>query len=63
MNLFNRNGRILKVRLGYNANSSSIAAMVSLFLWGAGAAVIVVNLVAAAIFQKQAGSKTGQDGQ
>lgn len=60
MNLFNRKGKILKVRLGYNANSSSIAAVVTFFLWGAAAAAVAVNLVAAAIFQKKANPRDGK---
>ncbi len=44
--------RILRVRLGFNANSSSLAAFVTYFLWGSTAAVLIVNMVSAAIFAK-----------
>ena len=37
--------RILRVRLGFNANSSSLAAFVTYFLWGSTAAVLIVNMV------------------
>ena len=49
----NPKGKVLKVRLGYNANSSSLASIVSLLLFGSGAAVAVVSLVAAALFSKR----------
>ena len=45
-------GRILKVRLGYNANSSSLAAAVSLLLLGSAAAVMAIQLVGAAMFSR-----------
>lgn len=44
--------RILRVRMGFNANSSSLAAFVTYFLWGSTAVVLLTNLVAAAIFAK-----------
>ena len=47
--------RILRVRLGFNANSSSLAAFVTYFLWGSTAAVLIVNMVSAAIFAKDHG--------
>ncbi len=56
-----RNGKILKVRMGYNANSSSIAAVVTYFLWGAAASVIVINMFAAVIFSKNTKPDTGKE--
>ncbi len=56
MHLFSR-GRILKVKLGYNANSSSLAAFVTYFLWGSAAAVIVINMITAVLFSKKDNAK------
>ncbi|MGE5549048.1 MAG: hypothetical protein ACM3ZC_00760 [Bacteroidota bacterium] len=49
-----RKGRVLKARLGYNANSSSLAAFVTYFLWGSAAVVLLVNTIAAAAFSGKA---------
>jgi hypothetical protein len=49
-----RKGRVLKVRLGYNANSSSLASVVNLLLFGSGVAVAVISTVAAALFSGKA---------
>lgn len=56
-----RPGKILKVRMGYNANSSSIAAVVTYFLWGAAASVIVINMFAAVIFSKDTKKNVPQE--
>lgn len=56
-----RKGKILKVRLGYNANSSSLATIVTVFMWGATAAVIVVNMVAAVLFSKTPKKKASEE--
>jgi len=45
-----RKGKILKVKLGYNANSSSIAAIVSVFIWTSVACSAMVNMVSAVIY-------------
>jgi hypothetical protein len=50
-------GKVLKVRLGYNANSSSLSAIVSLLLLGSAAAVTVVGMVSAVLFSKAAEKK------
>jgi hypothetical protein len=47
-----RKGKVLKVRLGYNANSSSLSAMVSLLLLGSAAAATVLGMISAALFSK-----------
>ena len=54
-----RRGRIIKVRLGYNANSSSLAAYVTYFLWGSAALVLVLNTISAAIFTKRQDQSAG----
>jgi hypothetical protein len=54
-----RKGKILKVRLGYNANSSSLAAVVTMLLFGSGAAVAVLSIVAAALFGRRKRGPTG----
>lgn len=45
-----KKGKILKVRLGYNANSSSISTFVTVFLWGSTAAVTIINTISALAF-------------
>jgi hypothetical protein len=47
-----RRGKILKVRLGYNANSSSLSAIVSLVMLGSAAAATVVGMISAILFTK-----------
>lgn len=47
-----RKGKVLKVRMGYNANSSSISTFVTIFLWGSTAAVTIVNTLSALLFAK-----------
>ncbi|MBI4577514.1 MAG: hypothetical protein HY722_14735 [Planctomycetes bacterium] len=42
-------GRILRVRLGHNPNSSSIGTVVIVFLWSLFTASLVLNTVAAAL--------------
>ena len=54
-----REGRVLKVRLGYNANSSSLAAMVSLLMLGSAAAVTVLGIVSAALFARKPQKRSG----
>jgi hypothetical protein len=48
-----KRGKILKVRLGYNANSSALATQVALLLLGASAVVTVLNVVGAALFSRK----------
>ncbi len=57
ISLFHSKGKILKVRLGYNANSSSIAAFVTYFLWGSAAAVLIINMITAVLVSKKAPPK------
>jgi hypothetical protein len=45
-----RKGKVLKVRLGYNANSSALASAVSALLCGAATATLILSTVAAALF-------------
>jgi hypothetical protein len=52
-------GKVLKVRLGYNANSSSLASAVSLLLCGSAAAVAVLSTVAAALFSQGKDARKG----
>lgn len=47
-----RKGKVLKVRLGYNANSSSLSAVVSLLALGSAAAVTVLGMISAAMISK-----------
>ncbi|MFH1762226.1 MAG: hypothetical protein ABIA63_14095 [bacterium] len=42
-------GKILKVKTGYNPNSSSIGVYVDIFVWGTAAAALVINLIGALI--------------
>jgi hypothetical protein len=50
-------GKILKVRLGYNANSSSIATIVKIFIWSASIASITINMISAALMAKADSNK------
>jgi hypothetical protein len=54
-------GKILKVRLGYNANSSSLSAVVSLLLLGSAAAVTVLGMLSAALVSRPAKEARGGD--
>jgi len=47
-----KKGRILKIRLGYNANSSSISAFVTVFLWTSTAVITLVNTICAVALSK-----------
>jgi hypothetical protein len=53
-------GKVLQVRLGYNANSSSLASAVSLLLCGSAAAVAILSTVAAALFSRRPKGKGAQ---
>ena len=44
-----KRGRILKVRLGFNPNSSSIGLDISVFLWSAVIITTVVNAIMALV--------------
>ena len=52
-------GKVLKAKLGYNANSSSLAAFVTYFLWGSAAVVLLVNTIAAGVFSGSAAAHGG----
>lgn len=56
MAFFSR-GKILKVRMGYNANSSSVAAFVTYLLWGSTAAVIIIAMITAKLASKKQSGK------
>lgn len=47
-----KKGKILKVRLGYNANSSSLSAIVSLVMLGSAAVTAVLGMIGAALFTR-----------
>jgi len=42
-------GKILKIKSGYNPNSSSIGTEISAFLWGSAAFTVLVNLIFAMV--------------
>lgn len=46
-------GRVLRVKLGYNPNSSSVGSVVSILFWGAAASAAAVNLVAALLARRR----------
>jgi hypothetical protein len=60
----NKKGKVLKVRLGYNANSSSLSVIVSLLMLGSAAAATVLGMISATLFtkEKKAGSGGAADG-
>jgi len=44
-----KKGKILKIKLGYNPNSSTVAMIVNYLFWGAAAVGLLVNCVASII--------------
>ena len=44
-----KKGKILKLKLGYNPNSSSVGAYIGIFLWSMLITGIIVNAVASVI--------------
>ena len=56
-----KKGRILKIRLGYNANSSSISTVVKVLILGASSAVIIINMISAAVFSRSADKRGIKD--
>lgn len=48
-------GRVLRVKLGYNPNSSSIGSVVSILMWSAAFGAVAMN-VFAALIREQAGA-------
>jgi hypothetical protein len=52
-NPMRRKGKVLKVRLGYNANSSALASAVSALLCGSAGAVTILSMTAAALFSRR----------
>lgn len=46
-------GRVLRLKLGYNPNSSSVGSVVTTLLWSATAGAVMLN-IAAALVQKRA---------
>lgn len=47
-----KKGKILKIRLGYNANSSSISSAVKVLVWGSSIVIITINMISALIYSK-----------
>lgn len=54
-------GRVLRVKLGYNPNSSSVGSVVSMLAWSASVAAIALNIIAATV-AREAGPKDPDDG-
>ena len=44
-----KKGKILRIKLGYNPNSSSVAMIVNYLFWGAAAIGLLVNCIASII--------------
>jgi hypothetical protein len=42
-------GRVLRVKLGYNPNSSSVGSVVSMLAWTATLATVALNVIAATV--------------
>ena len=47
-------GRVLRVKLGYNPNSSSVGSVVTVLFWSATASAAALNLVAALLARRRA---------
>lgn len=54
-------GRVLRIKLGYNPNSSSVGSVVSILIWTATFGTIAANVVAALLLD-QAKSARSDDG-
>jgi hypothetical protein len=48
-----KRGKVLKVRLGYNANSSSLSAMVTMIMLGSAAAVAVIGMITTVLLARK----------
>lgn len=53
-------GRVLRLKLGYNPNSSSVGSVVTTLLWSATAGAAALN-IAAALIRERAGQKAQRD--
>jgi hypothetical protein len=51
------NGRVLRLKLGFNPNSSSVGSVVTTLLWSASVSVVALN-VATALIQRARGEVT-----
>ncbi len=47
-------GRVLRVKLGYNPNSSSVGSVVTVLFWSAAASAAALNLVSALLAKRRA---------
>lgn len=45
-------GRVLRVKFGYNPNSSSIGSVVSILLWSAAFTAMAINIVSAMVSRR-----------
>ncbi len=46
-------GRVLRVKLGFNPNSSSVGSLVTVLFWSAAAGTMALNLVSAALAKRK----------
>ena len=56
-------GRVLRVKLGYNPNSSSIGSVVSILMWSAAFGAVVMNVFAALIRREAGAARVLPDGE
>jgi len=53
-------GRVLRAKLGYNPNSSSVGSVVSVLMWSAAFSAIALNSLEA-VLRRQAADGSGSD--
>lgn len=46
-------GRVLRVKFGYNPNSSSVGSVVSILMWAATAGAVAANVMAAVLAERR----------
>lgn len=51
-------GRVLRVKFGYNPNSSSVGSVVSILMWAATAGAVAANVMAALLAERRNTSRT-----
>lgn len=51
-------GRVLRVKFGYNPNSSSVGSVVSILMWAATAGAVAANVMAALLAERRNASGT-----
>lgn len=51
-----KRGKILRIKPGYNPNSSSVGSLVATFLWSAGIGLVMLQILAYRLFKDRPGA-------